>query len=218
MASATEQPRWTATQAYAMAAICLGIGLVVGFLVRGPAGVAPRNAGADPMVSGAAMATTTPGVAAPPPSSPQSSAAEMKAASAQAASTVLERLKSDPKDFKLLVEAGEMYYHHAAYAEAAAYYERALAVQSNVAVRNQYASALYYQGDADRALQEYAKVLRSSPTNDIALFNSGMIKLTTKHDGKAAVAYWQKLLQAYPNHPQRERVQAMIERASHTQD
>ena len=137
----------------------------------------------------------------------------MKAASAQAALPVLERLKSNPRNFKLLVEAGEMYYHHGTYAEAAAYYRRALAVQDNLAVRNQYASALFYQGDADAALRQYGKVLKASPTNDIALFNSGMIKFKAKNDAKGAIELWQKLLEAYPNHPQRERVHKMIEQA-----
>lgn len=201
---------WTAKQAYGMAILCLVVGIVLGYLVHGPVAAAPQQ--------NAAVATSpvapAPALIAPPESNPQPISAEMKAASTQAATPVLERLRSNPKDFKLLVVAGEMYYHHGAYAEAARYYVRALAVQDNIAVRNQYASALFYQGDADGALRQYAKVLKTNPTNDVALFNSGMIKFTAKNDAKDAVEFWQKLLQAYPNHPQRDRVQKMIDRAS----
>lgn len=201
---------WTAKQAYVMAILCLLAGIVLGYLVHGPAVAAPEQnaAVARPPVASA------PASVALPVSNQQAAPAEMEAAGTQAATPVLERLKSNPKDFKLLVTAGEMYYRHGDYADAAGYYVRALAVQDNFAVRNQYASALFYQGDADGALQQYAKVLKTHPTNDVALFNSGMIKFTAKRNAKGAIELWQKLLQAYPNHPQRDRVQKMIERAS----
>lgn len=199
---------WTAKQAYITALICLVLGIAVGYLARGPSlPAASTHAAISPPAMGkpAAMA---------PPLNEQLSPAEMKAASKQAATAVLERLKTDPSNFKLLVEAGEMYYHHGAYAEAATYYARALEVQDNIPVRNQYARALFYYGDADGALRQYATVLKTNPTNDIALFNSGMIKLKAKGDANGAVELWRKLLAAYPNHPQRDRVQEMIERAS----
>jgi len=48
-----------------------------------------------------------------------------------------DQLKKNPKDFTLLVQAGEMYYHHGAFTDAATYYKRALAVKDNPLVRNQ---------------------------------------------------------------------------------
>ena len=138
----------------------------------------------------------------------------MKEASAKAAGTVLERLKSNPKNFELLVAAGEMYFNHKSYPEAAAYYERALDVKDQAAVRNRYASTLFYAGDADGALKQYAKVLEKDPRNDIALFNQGMIRLKAKNDRTGAIDSWTKLLAAFPNHPHRDQVQKMIDDAS----
>jgi tetratricopeptide (TPR) repeat protein len=201
---------WTTTQAYLMGVICLALGVAVGFLMRGSATAATitNHPATRP------IAQPQPTVIAPPLSNPQPSPAEMKNASAQAAMPILARLEAKPKDFKLLLQAGEMYYQHGAYAEAAGYYDRALAVQDNAAVRNQYASALFYQGDADGALREYANVLQAQPANDIALFNSGMVKYRAKNDAKGAVELWQKLLNTNPNHPQRDRIQKMIDKAA----
>ncbi len=207
MTSGTQENLWTAKQAYIMGVICLALGITVGFLARGPAAV---QAGV-PAVA-AARAASRPAAPSLPDRSPSSS--PMQAASAQAANPVLERLKADPKNFKLLVQAGEMFYHHGAYAEAAGYYQRALAVEDRFEVRNQYASALFYQGDADGALQQYAQVLRTHPGNDVALFNAGMVKLQAKNDPKGAVELWEKLLQSNPKHPQRQRVRQLIERAA----
>jgi cytochrome c-type biogenesis protein CcmH/NrfG len=218
MTSTNQASSWTAKQVYLMAIISLVIGIAGGFLLHGSAAsssqIEPGLPSSAPMGSPAAAPTSM----APPISKPQPTPAEMQAASAQAATPVLEQLKADPKNFKLLVGAGEMYYHHGAYAEANVYYKRALDVQNNVPVRNQYASALYYLGDADGALKEYAQVLKESPSNDVALFNSGMVKYESKHDAKGAVELWERLLKTNPNHPQRERVLQMIEKASQQKD
>lgn len=209
MTSATEETGWTSKQAYGMAIICLVIGVVLGFLLHGPATPEWHS------ISAASAPSVTRPVL-PPPSKPQPSPAEMKVASAQAAAPVLERLKSNPSDFKLLVEAGEMYYQHGAYAEAAGYYERALVLQDKVILRNQYASALFYMGDTDGALQQYANVLKVDPTNDVALFNSAMIKYKANNDAKGALELWEKLLKTHPNHLQRDEVEKMIDLASHS--
>jgi cytochrome c-type biogenesis protein CcmH/NrfG len=212
MTTTTPATSWTSKQAYLVILICLAAGLVVGFLMRGSAAVVSTT---SPAVAAPVTApVTAPEPMAPPLTNPQPSSAEMKVASSRAATPVLEQLKADPKNFKLLIQAGEMYYHHGAYIEAAGYYQRALTVQDNLQVRNQYASALFYNDDADGALEQYAKVLNRDPSNDVALFNAGMVRFKAKKDSKGAVELWEKLLKANPSHPQRERVQKMIERAS----
>lgn len=204
----TQTNSWTAKQAYGLAIVCLLVGILAGYLAHTPKSTLPGAAVAAP-----ATESATPAVALNANPSPE----DMKTASSQAAMPVLERLKSDPKNFDLLIAAGEMYYHHRAFTEAGSYYERALAVKDDVAVRNQYASALFYEGKADAALEQYATVLKKSPTNDVALFNSGMIRLKSKNDAKGAIAFWEKLLKTSPNHPQRDQVKKMIEKASQQQ-
>jgi len=205
--SSAEINRCSSKQAYGMAVICLLVGVAGGYFIRSSGGARLPNqflTANEPSASRAASRVSRP---APSP-------AQMKQASAQAASTVLQQLASSPNDFQLLIRAGEMYYQHGAFVEAAGYYERALKVQDNVTIRNQYASALFYIGEADGALREYARVLKSEPGNDIALFNSGMVKFKAKHDPAGAAKLWRELLRRSPNHPQRVQVEKMIERAS----
>ena len=57
-------------------------------------------------------------------------------------------------------------------------------------------------------------MLQAHPANDVALFNSGMVKYKAKQDTKGAIELWQQLLKANPNHPQRERIQKMIDKAA----
>lgn len=189
-----------------MAVICLGVGILAGYF--GHQTSAPEGGKPQPVAVVQPAAEQQQAAPQPPPTQ-----AEMKAASAEAAQSAVEKLKADPKNVKLLVQAGEMYYHHRAFAEAGAYYKRALEVEDSVPVRNQYASALFYANQPDAALEQYGIVLKSNPKNDIALFNSGMIKLKAKNDPKGAVKDWEKLLATNPKHPHRAQVEQMIERA-----
>ena len=213
----TPSNNWSLLQASLFAAVCFAIGIAIGFVAHGP-NVAHANAPVPPAVAAPAKAMPPAAAAAeaiaPPISNPNPSPEELKAAGKQAAGSLVDQLKKNPKDFKLLVQAGEMYYHHQAFADAASYYKRALEVQDNPLVRNQYASTLYYQGDADGALQQYGKVLAKNPKNEVALFNTGMIRLKAKKDAKGAIEMWQTLLKDYPNHPQKDKVQGLIDQAS----
>ena len=210
MESNSQSKVWTVKQASIVAIFCFAIGLPIGFVAHGPT-VARASA---PVPTAIVPPAPQPEAIAPPISTPNPTAEQLQAASKQAAVPLEEQLKKHPKDFKLLVQAGEMYYHHGAYADAGAYYKRALEVKDDVALRNQYASTLFYQGDADGALLQYGKVLDKNPKNDIALFNSGMIRYKSKKDAAGAVKAWETLLKDYPNHPQRERVQSLIDKAS----
>jgi cytochrome c-type biogenesis protein CcmH/NrfG len=216
----TPSNNWSLLQASLFAAFCLALGIAIGFVAHGP-NVAHANAPApvaiatpNAMPPGAMPPAGATAPTAPPISNPNPSPEELKAASKKAAGSLEDQLKKNPRDFKLLVQAGEMYYHHGAFADAASYYKRALDVQDNPLVRNQYASTLYYQGDADGALQQYSKVLAKSPKNEVALFNTGMIRYKAKKDAKGAIEMWQTLLKNYPNHPQKDRVQSLIDQAS----
>jgi tetratricopeptide (TPR) repeat protein len=216
MNSNTPSKTWSLQQASLIAVVCFVIGIAIGFVAHGP-NVAHANAPAPTAVAAPAEAMPQPAATeaiAPPISNPNPSPEELKAAGKQAAGSMEDQLKKNPKDFKLLVQAGEMYYHHGAFADAASYYKRALDVQDNPLVRNQYASTLYYQGDADGALHQYGKVLAKNPKNEVALFNTGMIRYKAKKDSKGAIESWQTLLKDYPNHPQKARVQSLIDQAA----
>jgi cytochrome c-type biogenesis protein CcmH/NrfG len=194
----TSSEEWKSTHAYIMALVCLTVGISFGWFLHGPTSPQP----------GTAAAAAAPMQQASQPQMPPQEMAQ------KAAESVLDKLNKDPKNFDLLISAGELYYHHRAFQEAGGYYARALDVKESVPVRNQYASALYYSGDVDGALKQYSLVLKTDPKNDIALFNRGMVEFKSKNDARGAVESWKALLKAKPDHPQRAQVEKMIHEAS----
>jgi cytochrome c-type biogenesis protein CcmH/NrfG len=212
MDSKSQSNLWTVQQAIITATICFAVGVAIGYIGHGP-NVARANAPARVAVSAPAEAVG-PQAIAPPISNPNPSPEQLMAASKQAAMPLQEQLKKHPKDFTLLVQAGEMYYHHGAFADAASFYKRALDVKDDPAIRNQYASTFYYQGDADGALKQYNLVLEKDAKNAIALLNTGMIRYKAKKDPKGAIESWQSFLKNYPNDPRGAKVQTLIEEAS----
>jgi tetratricopeptide (TPR) repeat protein len=125
---------------------------------------------------------------------------------------LLEQLKSRPNDPELLANIGNHYYDSKDYAKAIDYYEKSLNLApGNVDVRTDLGTAIWYAGDPDRAIREYGKALKDKPDYPQTLFNMGVVKWQGKHDGKAALELWEKLLATSPNYPERQKVEAMMQ-------
>ena len=60
------------------------------------------------------------------------------------------------------------------------------------------ASCLFYQGDADGAINQLQQSLHYDPKDANSLFNLGMIRLQAKNDPGGAVTAWQQLLKLNP--------------------
>ena len=111
------------------------------------------------------------------------------------AAPLLEELKSDPNNTNLLFQVGSIYEGAHQFKEAAGYYNRALKIDpKNVAVRTEFASCLYYDGNVDEAIQQLNQALQYSPNDANSLFNLGVMKWREKHDAAGALAAWQQLL------------------------
>jgi cytochrome c-type biogenesis protein CcmH/NrfG len=202
-ASSTES--WSSTQAYTLAVICLLAGVAGGWLFRG----------SQPAVAAGAAASTNSaptGIAAG--ASAQPTPEQMKKMADVSATPLLEKLSADPNNPGLLANIGNVYYDAQQYPEAIDYYRRALQIQpADAAVRTDMATAIWYAGDADTAITEFNKSLSYEPTKANTLFNLGIVKWQGKMDIPGAVAAWQKLLEANPNYPGREKVQELIAQA-----
>ena len=191
---------WQAKQVYAMAVVCLLVGLAIGYLFRGSQSLAPpapqttqmtqtKSTPPDPVA--AAMAGAMGGH--------MPSLEEMKGMADKKAAPLLEKLKSDPKNADLLVQVGRIYNSTHQFKEAAGYYDKALQVNpQNVALRTEMASCLYYSGDVDGALSQLQQSLNYDPKDANSLFNLGMIKWQGKQDASGAVLAWQQLLKSNP--------------------
>jgi tetratricopeptide (TPR) repeat protein len=203
----TRIEHWTSVQAYALAVICLLVGIAAGWLVRGSEG--PSSAAAE---SGSAS-TPAPAMGNANPAQAPSPAEMQKMADTQAG-PLLEKLKADPANTSLLENVGNVYYDAQIYPTAIDYYQRALKSEpSNAAVRTDMATAYWYTGDADTAITEFQKSLTYEPNKANTLFNLGIVEWQGKMDINKAVATWQKLLATNPNYEGKDKVVELIAQA-----
>lgn len=209
-------PLWRATQVFVMSAVCLVVGVVLGFLLRGSAPVAApaptaMTGPAGPPTSGAA---TSPAAAGTPDGHPKLTLDDMKRMADAKAAGLLEKLKTNPNDATTLNQLGILYRATHQFKEAEGYFEKSLEIDpKNADVRTDLASCLYYTGDADGALAQLNKALTYDPKNPGALMNLGIIKIQSKNDAPGAIATWEKLLKLNPDFPQKDAVQRMIQQA-----
>jgi len=205
---------WKPTQTYAMAAICLVIGVLVGYLVRGSAN------SASPAPTATSTAMQQPASAAPPGMGQQRmpTLGDMKRMADKQAEPLLAKLKTDPKNVDLLNKIALTYKAAHQFNEAIVYFRKALEVDpKNVPIRTDMASCMYYTGDVDGALAELNTSLTYDPKHAGTLMNIGIIKWQGKNDVNGAVAAWQTLLKLNPNFPKKDVIEHMINEAKQGQ-
>jgi cytochrome c-type biogenesis protein CcmH/NrfG len=204
-----QRSSWQSTATYTAGIICLLLGIAIGYLVRGSATpVVPTAAQKSAAVPASQSAAPT-------------AAAEQKVtpeqlrhmADAQAA-PLMERLKKEPNNAKLLADIANSYMNAQQFPVAAEYYQKSLKVDpKNTDVRANYGSALWFVGDVDGAIQQFQTALKAEPTKPNALMNLGIVEWQGKMDVKAAVAAWEKLLKTNPNFAGKDNVERLIAQA-----
>ena len=124
---------------------------------------------------------------------------DMKRMADKKAEPLLVKLKANPNNSELLNQIGTLYKVTHQFKEAAGYFQKALAADpKNIAARTDLASCLFYQGDADGAIQQLQQSLSYDPKDANSLFNLGMIRLQGKNDPTGAVTAWKQLLKLNP--------------------
>ncbi len=213
----TNEPRaassvWKPVQTYTMAAVCLLIGLVIGYFLRGSA--------TQPVTAVASEAAPQMGQGSQDPHAGMGqqqkmpSLEDMKRMADKQTAPLLEQLKKDPNNADLLNKVGTMYRATHQFKTAIDYYQKSLAINpKNVGARTDLASCLYYLGDVDGALAELNKSLTYDPKHAGTLMNIGIIKWKGKNDVNGAVAAWEKLLKLNPDFENKEVVEHLIEQA-----
>jgi cytochrome c-type biogenesis protein CcmH/NrfG len=200
---------WQPKLVYDMASICLILGLLFGYLLRGSRSPQP----AMPPVPGEGQSQSPVAMGHPAPTLEQ-----MKKMADKQAQPLLAQLKNDAKNKDLLARVARVYRSAHQFQEAAQYFSKALAVDpKNVALRTEMASCLYYNGDVDGALGQLQQSLKYDPKDVNTLFNLGMIKWKGKNDWAGAIAAWKELLKANPNLDRKPVVEKMIAEAQHQQ-
>jgi cytochrome c-type biogenesis protein CcmH/NrfG len=196
------------TASYVIAAICLGLGICIGYLVRGGPPQAPAT---TPAVAETSAPAGMSGMQQP-------TADQLKHMADKQAESLVASLKQNPNDPDVLYKIGNIYYDTRQFPDAVKYYEQSLKVKPDAAdVRTDMATAYYFMGDADRAITQFEEVLKQNPKHANALFNEGMVKWEGKGDISGAIVSWKKLLASNPDYPKREQVQNLIAKAeAHT--
>ncbi len=203
---------WKPGQTYAMAAVCLVIGLIVGYLLRGSASQAPT-----PVAVAAAPSAGDPHAAMGQQTMP--TLEDMKQMADKQAAPLLSELKAKPKDADLLNKTALTYKAAHQFKEAIPYFQRALDIDpKNIAVRDDMASCMYYSGDVNGALDQLNKSLTYDAKHPGTLMNIGIIEWRGKNDISGAVATWEKLLKLNPNFPQKEMIEHLITEAQQQQN
>ena len=206
---ATSKTVWKWPQVMVICTVCLVVGILVGYLVRG------SESQARPVASAASPAMTSQTAPSPTQMPGQMpSLQDMQRMADKQAEPLLAQLKSDPKNATLLNQVGLVYKTAHQFQEAASYFERSLQTDpTDIAVRADYASCLYFTGDVDGALRELNKSLTYDPKHAGVLMNIGIIKWKAKNDPDGAVEAWEKLLKYHPDFSQKEMVEHLIAEA-----
>ncbi len=198
---------WKPAQTYTLAAICLVIGLAIGYFVRGSAPPALPGSQSAMQPDQAAAAAGLGQQAVP-------SLMDMKRMADKQAEPLLTKLQSDPKDVATLNKTALTYKMAHQFEEAIRYFQKALAIDpKNVPIRTDMASCMYYTGNVDGAIAELQKSLTYDPKHAGTLMNLGIIKWKGKDDTAGAIAAWQTLLKLNPDFPQKEKIEHLIAEA-----
>jgi cytochrome c-type biogenesis protein CcmH/NrfG len=201
---------WTATQAYVLAAICLVVGIAMGYFFRGSASpaapAAPTQAAAQ--VPSGMTGSMSPGQLQP---IPEQQSEEQVAA---AAKPLLDDLATDPKNPDKNSHVGDFYFDSHVYPKAITYYEQSLKLKpENPNVLTDLGTAYFYLGDSKTAVAKFGEALKHNPTHANALFNLGIVKWQGLKDPKGAIEAWERLLKTNPNYEQKDHVRELMERA-----
>lgn len=201
---------WSPKLVYGLAGICLFLGVLAGYLVRGSA----RSS--MPKIGETELADLPAGV---PKGHPTPTLEQMKQLADKQAEPLLAQLKKNSKDKKALLRAAYVYKSAHQFQDAANYFSKALELDPrDVAIRTEMASCLYYTGDVDGALTQLQQSLKYEPNDANSLFNLGMIRWKGKNDPAGAVAAWEELLKTNPNLDRKPIVEQMIAEAQHQGD
>lgn len=214
--------RWTSVQVYVLSAVCLIIGVAVGYLFRGsetsrapvrPPAVSEAQKPADNPMS---TAQVTPEQLKQ--MSAQVTPEQLKQMADKKAAPLLEELKHKPKDPETLAKVGGYYFVARQFGEATQFYEKAAKLRPTPDLLTKLSSAYYYSGSGEKAIATLDQALQMDPKFASALYNLGMLKWQVRGDTKGAIQSWEKLLKTNPNHPNRAQVERMIARVKEHQN
>lgn len=115
-------------------------------------------------------------------------------------STLEQQAAADPRDAAVRVDIANLYFDAERFAQAAPWYEAALAIDpKNTGASTDLAVVYFFLGDADRALAQLDRSLATEPRHVKALLNQGIIRWRGKNDLVGAAESWERVVALSPN-------------------
>jgi cytochrome c-type biogenesis protein CcmH/NrfG len=128
------------------------------------------------------------------------------------------KIKQNPRDFDSIVELANLNFDQKNYTDAINLYKNALQIRpDDLQVETDMGTAMFYQNRFDDAIAQFQQILQKDPKNAQALFNLGVTMLHGKNDPKRALEYWERMIDANPDHPQAAFVKEQIQKLKEQQ-
>lgn len=164
-------------------------GVLVGWIIGTQQGVPAR-----PAVSAAPAAQQS--------SAPRQSQTAAPLDEARAA-TLRQSAERDPRDARVRIELGNVYFDSERFEDASRWYAEAIQIDPrNVSVSTDLGISYYYLNQPDRALAQFDRSLAIDPNHAKTLLNVGIVRAYGKDDLAGAVKAWQRVVEIGPDSPE----------------
>jgi len=121
------------------------------------------------------------------------------------------RLQTEPENFDLLVEAGNISFDRDLFKQAIAYYERALKVHpDNPDVLTDLGIMYRRTGDPEKAVSLFRQAIKADPLHQNAALNLGVVLLHDLKDKEGALKAWEAYLALNPQDPRAENIRRVV--------
>ncbi len=178
-------------------------GLLAGWLI------ASQYAATQPVPVAAAAPAAAPADAAPA----QTPARQPPPPPDEAALTRFEEQAGrEPQNAEPRIHLGNLYFDAEQYADAARWYEAALAVDPrNADVSTDLGVSYYYLNQPDRALQQFERSLAIDPRHTKTMLNVGIVRAFGKQDLEGATQAWERVVALAPASPEGQAARRALE-------
>ena len=110
---------------------------------------------------------------------------------------------------------GNWYYDHQTWPRAIEWYQKVLdSGMDNADIRTDLGSAFRFDGDAKKALEQYAIAQKQNPAHENSLFNQGGVYAFDLKQPQKGIEVWRKYLQRFPQGQNVEQARQLIAKAS----
>jgi cytochrome c-type biogenesis protein CcmH/NrfG len=114
-------------------------------------------------------------------------------------SALLDIVKQHPDDYEAWVTLGHNYFDTHQHKKAIEAYDKALSLNnSDPNIWTDMGSMYRREKQPEQAIEAFTEALKRDPNHLIALFNTGLVKLTDLHDVDGAILAWEKAVEVNP--------------------